>query len=115
MERKIYRGDIFYANLNGAIGSEQNGIRPVVIVQNDMGNEYSPTTIIIPLTKKINTKAKLPTHLNLKASRFITFDSVVLSEQIRVIDKTRLIKKIGNLNENVMQLIDKKIKIALQI
>lgn len=90
MELKISKGDVFYAELDGAIGSEQKGNRPVIIVQNDIGNKYSPTTIIVPLTKKINNKTRIPTHLNLKSSNYIKYDSTILAEQIRTIDKSRI-------------------------
>lgn len=115
MEEIIKRGDLFYANLSGAIGSEQQGNRPVIIVQNDTGNQYSPTTIIVPLTKKINRKTKLPTHLNLKSSQYIKYDSTVLTEQIRVIDKRRLTRKVGSLDINIMKLIEQKMRIAIEI
>lgn len=115
MEEQVNRGDLFYAKLDGAIGSEQQGNRPVIIVQNDTGNKYSPTTIIVPLTKRINRKTKLPTHLNLKSSEYIRYDSTVLTEQVRVIDKKRLTRKVGSLNIDVMKSIDQKIRIALGI
>lgn len=113
MERNITRGDIFYANLDGTIGSEQSGIRPVIVVQNDIGNKYSPTTIIVPLTKKVRLKLNQPTHFWINPFGNIRFDSIVLTEQIRVIDKSRLKEKIGVMNNKVMQEIDNKILIAL--
>ena len=113
MERNITRGDIFYANLDGTIGSEQSGIRPVIVVQNDLGNKYSPTTIIVPLTKKVRLKINQPTHLWINPFGNIRFDSIVLTEQIRVIDKSRLKEKIGIMNDKTMQEIDTKILIAL--
>ena len=113
MERKINRGDIFYANLDGIIGSEQSGIRPVIIVQNNIGNKYSPTTIIVPLTKKVKTRMYQPTHCLLYPFGNIKYDSIVLTEQIRVIDKSRLKEKIGNINNKNMKEIDNKILIAL--
>ena len=113
MERKITRGDIFYANLDGTIGSEQSGIRPVIVVQNDVGNKYSPTTIIVPLTKKVRLKINQPTHFWINPFGNIRFDSIVLTEQIRVIDKSRLKEKIGVMNDKAMQEIDNKILIAL--
>lgn len=113
MERKITRGDIFYANLDGTIGSEQSGIRPVIVVQNDIGNKYSPTTIIVPLTKKVRLKINQPTHFWINPFGTIRFDSIVLTEQIRVIDKSRLKEKIGVMNNKAMQEIDNKILIAL--
>jgi len=113
MEIKINRGDIFYANLDGTIGSEQSGVRPVIIVQNDIGNKYSPTTIIVPLTKKVRLKVNQPTHFWINPFGNIRFDSIVLAEQIRVIDKSRLKGKIGIVNNKIMQEIDNKILIAL--
>ena len=113
MERNITRGDIFYANLDGTIGSEQSGIRPVIVVQNDVGNKYSPTTIIVPLTKKVRLKINQPTHFWINPFGNIRFDSIVLTEQIRVIDKSRLKEKIGVMNDKEMQEIDNKILIAL--
>lgn len=115
MGKEINKGDIFYANLDGAIGSEQKGNRPVVIVQNDVGNRNSPTTIVLPLTKKLNRKTKIPTHLNLKDNEYIKYDSTVLAEQIRVIDKQRLGKKLGRLNNHIIEILDNKMDIALGI
>ena len=113
MERKINRGDIFYANLDGTIGSEQAGVRPVIIVQNDVGNKYSSTTIIVPLTKNVRLKKNQPTHFGINSFGNIRFDSIVLAEQIRVIDKSRLKQKIGIINDKTMQEIDTRILIAL--
>ena len=93
----IERGDIFYADLRPVVGSEQGGIRPVLILQNDIGNRYSPTTIVAAITSQIN-KAHLPTHVELKAEEFgLERDSVILLEQIRTIDKKRLRSRIGRL------------------
>jgi len=99
----IKRGDIFYADLSPVIGSEQGGIRPVLIVQNDIGNKYSPTVIASAITSQIN-KAKLPTHIELSAKEYgLPKDSVVLLEQIRTIDKKRLREKIGHLDDELME------------
>lgn len=114
MIRKISRGDIFYAKLGHTLGSEQYGNRLVVVVQNDIGNKYSPTTIILPITKRIHRKAKLPTHYNLKTN-CLNYDSTILAEQIRVIDKKRLKRKLGKLDNYIMKILDKKIKIALNL
>lgn len=98
----IKRGDIYYADLSPVVGSEQGGIRPVVIVQNDVGNKYSPTVIAAAITSKIN-KAKLPTHIEINAETFgLPKDSVVLTEQIRTIDKKRLKERIGHLDDEYM-------------
>lgn len=98
----IKRGDIFYADLSPVIGSEQGGVRPVLIIQNDIGNRYSPTIIVVAITSQIN-KAKLPTHVEIKSSDYgLPKDSVLLLEQIRTIDKRRLEEKIGHVTEDIM-------------
>lgn len=113
MQQTIRRGDIFYANLNPVIGSEQGGVRPVLILQNNIGNKYSPTTIIAAITSKIK-KAKLPTHVELSAAEFnLNKDSVILLEQLRTIDKRRLKEKIAHLDEEIMSEIDRAIMISL--
>jgi mRNA interferase MazF len=109
----IHRGDIFYANLNPVQGSEQGGQRPVLIIQNDVGNMYSPTTIIAAITSRIK-RAKLPTHIEINAARFqLEKDSVVLLEQLRTIDKQRLMEKITHLDEEIMLQVDRAIEISL--
>lgn len=108
----VKRGDILYADLSPVIGSEQGGVRPVVVVQNDIGNKYSPTIIIAAITSQIN-KAKLPTHVEVNADEYgIPRDSVILLEQIRTIDKKRLKEKVGHLNEELMRLVDDGIQIS---
>lgn len=92
----IKKGDIYYATLNPAIGSEQKGERPVVVLQNDCGNKYSPTVIVAPLTKIIK-KEKLPTHILIHNNDFLRYNSLILLEQIRVIDKSRIISYMGSL------------------
>ncbi len=109
------RGDVYYADLRPVIGSEQGGIRPVVIVQNDIGNLHSPTIIVAAVTSKLN-KAKLPTHIELSADRYhMVRDSVILLEQLRTIDKSRLKEKICHLDGEIMGLIDKGLKISLEL
>ena len=109
----IRRGEIFYAELNPVIGSEQGGTRPVLVIQNDIGNQYSPTTIVVAITSQIS-KAKLPTHVEVKAKRSgLERDSVILTEQIRTIDKSRLKEKVANLDEEVMLRVDEAIEISL--
>ena len=99
----VKRGDIFYADLSPVVGSEQGGIRPVLVVQNDVGNKYSPTVIAAAITSKIN-KAKLPTHIEIDAAEYgLKCDSVILLEQVRTIDKQRLREKIGRLDELTLQ------------
>ena len=107
----IKRGELYYADLSPVVGSEQGGIRPVLIVQNDTGNKYSPTIIAAAVTSKL-TKAKLPTHIELSANEFgLTKDSVILLEQIRTLDKRRLKERIGELSIDTMQ----KVNVALLI
>lgn len=111
----IKRGDIFYADLRPVIGSEQGGIRPVLIVQNDTGNKHSPTVICAAITSKMN-KAKLPTHVELDADRYgIVKDSVILLEQVRTIDKSRLKEKVCHLDKDVLKKIDKALIISLSL
>ena len=95
----VFKGDVYYADLNPVIGSEQGGVRPVVILQNDIGNKYSPTTIVAPMTTK--SKTYVPMHVKLKES-FLARRSTLLLEQIRTIDKRRLIKKMGSLSKKSM-------------
>ncbi len=103
MEMNIKRGDIYYADLSPVIGSEQGGLRPVLIVQNDVGNKYSPTVIAAAITSKMG-KAKLPTHIDVAGNQVgLAKDSVILLEQIRTIDKKRLKEKMGHLDENTMR------------
>lgn len=109
----VKRGDIFYADLSPVIGSEQGGVRPVLVIQNDVGNKYSPTIIIAAITSQIN-KARLPTHIEINAPDFgLPKDSVVLLEQIRTIDKKRLREKIGKFDEGMMRTVDEALKISL--
>lgn len=108
----IRRGDIFYADLSPVVGSEQGGIRPVLIVQNDVGNKYSPTVIAAAITSKLG-KNKLPTHIDVYADRVgLQKDSVILLEQIRTIDKQRLGEKMGHLDEELMTAVDDAISIS---
>ena len=109
----VKRGDIYYADLRPVIGSEQGGVRPVLIIQNDMGNRYSPTVICAAITSRMN-KAKLPTHVALEAERYgIMKDSVVLLEQIRTIDKSRLREKVCHLDEGILEKIELSLKVSL--
>ena len=108
------RGDIFYADLRPVIGSEQGGIRPVLIIQNDVGNKHSPTVICAAITSKMN-KAKLPTHIELSASEYdMDKDSVILLEQLRTIDKKRLKDKICHLDGEIMNRVNKALQISLE-
>lgn len=112
---EINRGDIFYADLSPVVGSEQGGVRPVLVVQNNVGNKYSPTVIIAAITSQLS-KAKLPTHIELSHSKYnLPKDSVVLLEQIRTLDKRRLQEKLGVIDPATMQSIDVAIMISLGI
>jgi len=109
----IRRGDIFFADLSPVVGSEQGGTRPVLILQNDIGNQYSPTTIIAAITSQI-TKAKLPTHVEMATGvSGLEKKSVVLLEQVRTIDKSRLFEKVSSLNKEMMGQVNKAIEISL--
>ncbi len=109
----IKRGDLYYADLSPVIGSEQGGVRPVLIIQNNIGNKYSPTVIVAAITSQIN-KAKLPTHIEISANEYgLNKDSVILLEQIRTIDKKRLREKIGCLDETMMAKVDGSLHISL--
>ena len=111
----VKRGDIFYADLSPVIGSEQGGIRPVIIIQNDIGNKYSPTVIVAAITSQIN-KAKLPTHVEISSEEYgLNRDSVVLLEQIRTLDKKRLKEKIGHMTDNKMKKVDKSLLISISL
>ena len=103
MDTTIKRGEIYYADLSPVVGSEQGGVRPILIVQNDIGNKYSPTVIAAAITSQMN-KARLPTHIELSANEFgLQKDSVVLLERIRTLDKRRIKDKIGELPEGLMK------------
>ena len=109
----VKRGDMFYADLSPVVGSEQGGIRPVLIIQNDLGNKYSPTVIAAAITSQTN-KAKLPTHIELgENTSGLKSNSVVLTEQIRTIDKSRLKEKIGEITRTSLNKIDKGLLISL--
>lgn len=109
----VKRGDIFYADLSPVVGSEQGGIRPVIVIQNNIGNRYSPTVIISAITSQIN-KAKLPTHVEISSEEYgLNRDSVVLLEQIRTIDKRRLKEKIGHMTDDDMKKVDRSLLVSL--
>lgn len=106
------RGDIYYADLSPVVGSEQGGIRPVLVIQNDIGNKYSPTVIAAAITSQIN-KAKMPTHIELEAKDYgLNKDSVILLEQIRTIDKKRLREKIGRIDDELMESVNNALSIS---
>ena len=111
----VKRGELYYADLSPVVGSEQGGVRPVLVIQNDIGNKYSPTVIAAAITSKLN-KAKLPTHIELSSFEYgLEKDSVVLLEQIRTIDKTRLKERIGELSPVKMNQVNKAMMISLGV
>lgn len=108
----IKRGEIYYADLSPVVGSEQGGIRPVLIVQNDTGNRYSPTVIAAAITSQ-QEKAKLPTHISVKTSDSgLLKNSIILLEQVRTIDKTRLKEKMGDLDKESMDMVNKALSVS---
>ena len=112
MENSVKRGDIYYADLSPVVGSEQGGLRPVLIIQNNTGNKHSPTVIAAAITSQIN-KARLPTHIELSAKSYgLSKDSVVLLEQIRTIDKKRLKERMGKLDDLLMNRVDSAIAVS---
>lgn len=111
----IKRGDLYYADLSPVVGSEQGGVRPVLVLQNDIGNKYSPTVIVAAITSQIN-KAKIPTHIELSAYEYgLERDSVILLEQIRTLDKLRLKEKIGFLTDYKMLQVERAMMISLGV
>ena len=109
------RGDVYYADLRPVIGSEQGGVRPVLIIQNDIGNKHSPTVICAAITSQMN-KAKLPTHVELDSSRYaLVKDSVVLLEQLRTIDKKRLRDKVCHLDREILRKVERALLISLDL
>ncbi len=112
MQMSVKRGDIYYADLSPVVGSEQGGLRPVLIIQNDIGNRYSPTVIAAAITSRLS-KTRLPTHIDIFAERAgLSKDSVILLEQIRTIDKRRLKEKMGHLDDDTMQVVNRAISIS---
>ena len=111
----IQRGDVYYADLRPVVGSEQGGVRPVLIIQNNVGNRHSPTVICAAITSQMN-KAKLPTHVELNCDKYdLAKDSVVLLEQLRTIDKKRLKDKVCHLDNQILVKIDKALEISLEL
>lgn len=106
----IKRGDVFYADLDPIIGSEQGGIRPVLVVQNNVGNKYSPTVVVLPISS-----ANMPTHIHICGSKMLPKDSIVLAEQIRTIDRNRLLRYVGSVGLEVMEKVDRAVKISIGV
>ena len=111
----IRRGDVYYADLRPVVGSEQGGIRPVLIIQNDVGNRHSPTVMVAAITSQIN-KSKLPTHVELSSRHYeMVKDSVILLEQLRTIDKRRLKERVCHLDGEILTKVDKALEISLEL
>ncbi len=110
-ESTVRRGDIYYADLSPVVGSEQGGVRPVLIIQNDVGNRYSPTVIAAAITSRTG-KAKLPTHIEISTAAGLSRNSVVLLEQIRTLDKRRLRDRMGRIDEDTMRLVNDAISVS---
>lgn len=113
MKNTYLRGELYYADLGTGIGSEQNGYRPVVIIQNDVGNRHSPTTIVAAISTQIKTKANLPTHYHLKPGSGLVQPSMVMLEQIRTVDKTRLVQYIGKLSDGELKGLNHALAISI--
>ena len=114
MVRKIKRGEIFIADLDPVVGSEQGGERPVLVIQNNVGNTYSPTVIVLAITSRYQKKKNMPTHIPIESSD-LAMSSIVLVEQVRTIDKTRLIHYIGRASKESMEAVDKALKISIGV
>jgi mRNA interferase MazF len=110
----MQRGDIYFADLNPVVGSEQGGTRPVLIVQNDLGNKHSPTVIVAAITSNTD-KTQLPTHIKIDESCGLSKKSVVLLEQIRTIDKKRISNKVGRLSKNDLEKVDEALAISIGV
>lgn len=109
----VKRGDIFYADLEPIIGSEQGGVRPVLVVQNNVGNKYSPTIVVLPISSA--KKSEMPTHIRICGSKMLPKDSVVLAEQIRTIDRNRLRNYVGSIGLEIMERINEAMKISIGV
>lgn len=115
MINKIRRNEIYLANLGNTVGSEERGIRPVLIIQNDIGNKHSTTTIIIPITSRLEKQNSIPTHIKIKAFGKMKYEAIIMAEQIKVIDKKRLLHRIDILPEKYVEIVNNAIKIATNL
>lgn len=109
----VKRGDVFYADLEPTIGSEQGGIRPVLVVQNNIGNKYSPTVVVLPISSA--KKSEMPTHIRICSSKMLSKDSVIMAEQIRTIDRNRLQKYVGSVDLEIMKKVETAMKISIGV
>ena len=115
MEKKIRRGDLYYAELDPIVGSEQAGFRPVLVVSNNIGNRYSPVIVIVPITSRRMGRKRLPTHVEVRMPELLKNDSTALTEQIRTVDKLRLKEYIGSLPDCLMKEVDQALAISIGI
>ena len=111
----LKRGDMFYADLSPVVGSEQGGIRPVLIIQNDLGNKHSPTTIVLPITKRVEQRLYIPTHIRIKPFGKMKYEATIMAEQIKIIDKRRLINFIDKLPKKYIKSVNNALKIAIDL
>ena len=114
MERKIMRGEIYIADLDPVVGSEQGGERPVLIIQNNLGNKHSPTVIVLAITSRFHKKRHLPTHVPIESGD-LSKDSIALAEQVRTIDKSRLIHYVGRASKETMDFVDNALKVSMGV
>ena len=114
MERKIMRGEIYIADLDPVVGSEQGGERPVLIIQNNLGNKHSPTVIVLAITSRFHKKRHLPTHVPIESGD-LSKDSIALAEQVRTIDKSRLIHYVGRASRETMDFVDNALKVSMGV
>ena len=114
MERKIMRGEIYIADLDPVVGSEQGGERPVLIIQNNLGNKHSPTVIVLAITSRFHKKRHLPTHVPIESGD-LSKDSIALAEQVRTLDKSRLIHYVGRASRETMEFVDDALKVSMGV
>ena len=114
MERKIMRGEIYIADLDPVVGSEQGGERPVLVIQNNQGNKHSPTVIVLAITSRFHKKRNLPTHVPIESGD-LSKDSIALAEQVRTIDKSRLIHYVGRASRETMDFVDDALKVSMGV
>ena len=114
MERKIMRGEIYIADLDPVVGSEQGGERPVLVIQNNQGNKHSPTVIVLAITSRFHKKRHLPTHVPIESGD-LSKDSIALAEQVRTIDKSRLIHYVGRASKETMDFVDNALKVSMGV
>ena len=114
MDRKIRRGEIYIADLDPVIGSEQGGERPVLVIQNNVGNTHSPTVIILAITSRFHKKRNLPTHIPIESSD-LSMSSIALAEQVRTVDKTRLTRYVGRASKESMDAVDQALKVSMGV